>query len=184
MALSDWMGDGTRADGFERHLAIVAAQVPLPGSTARPGGEVRATLSRGWSRVKLPETSGLVVDKATKLLGAAKLVVAGQDAEPSADVAAGTVLGTTPAAGTEVAAGTEIRLRVSAGPAAVEVPKVLGMNVKKAKEALEAGKFKVGATRYDFDEDKWPYSVLKQEPPAGAKVPPGSTVDLVVNQGD
>lgn len=162
----------------------VAAQVPLAGSRVRGGSEVRATLSRGWTRVKLPETAGLTVDKATRLLGAAKLVVAGQDTEASADVAAGNVIGTTPAAGAELSAGAEVRLRVSSGPSAAEVPKVVGMNLKKAKETLEAAKFKVGTTKYDFDEDKWPYSVLKQEPAAGAKAPPGSAVDLVVNQGD
>jgi len=175
--------DAEREDPTVAAGAIMA-QVPLPGSRARAGSEIHATLSRGWSRVKLPETSGLAVDKATKLLGGARLVVAGQDAEPSADVAAGLVIGTTPAAGTETAAGAEVRLRVSAGPSTVEVPKVIGMNIKKAKEALEAAKFKVGTTKYDFDEDKWPYSVLRQEPAAGAKAAPGATVDLVINQGD
>ncbi len=162
----------------------IVSQVPLPGSRARRGAEVHATLSKGWSRVKVPETAGQPVDKVTRLLGAAKLVVAGQDTEPTEQHAAGLVVGTTPAAGTELQQGAEVRLRVSSGPAAAEVPKVVGLNLKKAKEALEAAKFKVGSTKYSFDEDKWPYTVLKQEPEAGAKVAPGATVDLVVNQGD
>ena len=44
--------------------------------------------------------------------------------------------------------------------------------------------YQVFYVKTDFDEDKWPYTVLKQEPAAGAKVSPGATVDLVVNQGD
>jgi len=162
----------------------IITQVPLPGSRARHGAEVRATLSKGWSRVKVPETANLAVDKATRLLGASKLVVAGQDTESSATVEAGNVIGTTPGAGAELAQGAEVKLRVSSGPAAAEVPKVVGLNIKKAKEALEAAKFVVGKTQYSFDEDKWPYTVLKQTPEGGAKVAPGATVDLVVNQGD
>lgn len=175
--------DAEREDPQVAAGAIVS-QVPLPGSRVRHGGEVRALLSKGWTRVKVPETANLAVDKATRLLGASKLVVAGQDSESSAEVAAGNVIGTNPGAGTELAQGAEVKLRVSSGPSAAEVPKVVGLNIKKAKEALEAAKFKVGKTQYSFDEDKWPYTVLKQEPEAGAKVAPGATVDLVVNQGD
>ncbi|MBL8950668.1 MAG: PASTA domain-containing protein [Myxococcaceae bacterium] len=174
--------DAEREDAQVGQGSLIA-QTPLPGSRVR-SGEVHATVSKGWSRATVPETTNLAVDKATRLIGAAKLVVAGQDAEASAEVAAGTVIGTTPPAGAELAQGADVRLRVSSGPAAAEVPKVVGLNVKKAKEALEAAKFKVGATKYSFDEDKWPYTVLKQEPEGGAKVAPGATVDLVVNQGD
>jgi serine/threonine-protein kinase len=161
----------------------ISVQSPLPGSRLKQGSDVRATVSRGWTRVKVPDVAGLPVDKATRLLGAVKLAVGGQDNE-AGEAAPGTVIGTNPQVGTELSPGAEVRLRVSGGPSTVEVPKVLGMNLKKAKEALEAAKFKVGTTKYDFDEDKWPYSVLKQTPEAGAKVAPGTTVDLVVNQGD
>ena len=65
---------------------------------------------------------------------------------------------------TDVAVKYRRPVRSLGGPSAIEVPKVIGLNLKKAKETLEAAKLKVGATKTGFDEDKWPYTVIKQEP--------------------
>jgi hypothetical protein len=40
----------------------------------------------------------------------------------------------------------------------------------------------VGQIRWTYNEDWAPYMVLKQDPEEGANAPPGSAVDLVVNE--
>jgi serine/threonine-protein kinase len=174
--------DGERDDGSVAPGTIVA-QTPLAGSRARPGGEVHATLARAPAKLKVPDVAKLDVDKATQALVEVKLVVAGQDPEASPDVAPGTVLGTTPPAGTDVAPGSDVRLRVSSGAAPIDVPKVVGLPLKKAKDAITAAKLSLGLTKYTYDENRGPYVVLRQDPAAGAKAAPGSTINLVVNQG-
>jgi len=56
------------------------------------------------------------------------------------------------------------------------------MNVNRAKEMLEKAGFKVGSTRWAYNEDYSPYIVLQQQPAAGDKAKPGTAVDLVVNE--
>ena len=175
--------DAEREDPKVPAGALVG-QAPLVGSKVRPGSEVHATLSTGMSKLKVPDVSGMPADRAQQALDKLKLVVAGQDPEASAEVAAGTVLGTKPPAGTEVSSGTEVRLRVSSGAGTVEVPKLVGMSSRKAKEAIEAAKLKVGSTRTTYDEERSPYVVLKQDPAPGTKVAPGTPINLVLNEGD
>ena len=79
----------------------INSQVPLAGSRLRPGGEVRTTVSVAPFQATVPEVAGLAVDKAIEKLVAAKLAAkAGAEVpEPSADVPAGTVIGTDPRRG-------------------------------------------------------------------------------------
>jgi serine/threonine-protein kinase len=98
----------------------INSQLPLPGSRLRPGSEVRTTVSVAPQKIAVPDVAGLAVDKSVEKLVAAQLAAtAGAEVpEPSADVPAGTVIGTDPAAGTAVAPGSEVKLRVSSGPPA------------------------------------------------------------------
>lgn len=161
----------------------IVAQSPLEGSRAKKYGEVHVVVSKGQSKVKVPDVVGQDAAKATQALTALELVVGGTDQEASPTVAAGLVLATTPPAGTEVAPHAEVKLKVSAGAGTVDVPKVVGLSIKKAKELLAAQKFQVVA-KSTYDEDHAAYVVLRQDPAEGAKVAPGSTINIVYNEGD
>ena len=170
--------DGEREDPAP--AGSIIAQSPLGGSRLPRGGTVHATVSRGQARVRVPDVTGKDVDAATKAIAGAGLVAGAVKQEQSANAAAGTVLDSTPAAGAELARGAEVGLRVSAGPAMVDVPKVTGMQVGKAKDALERAKLVV-ALKPVHDEEHYPGVVLRQDPAAGAKVAAGSTVTLQVS---
>jgi serine/threonine-protein kinase len=161
----------------------IIAQVPLEGSRSRRYGEVHVVVSKGQPKVKLPDVVGQDAGRASQALAELKVVVAPFEQKPSDTVAAGLVLTMTPPANSEVVLGSEVKLEVSAGANTVAVPKVTGMSIKKAKELLAAQKFVVAA-KSTYDEDRGPYVVLKQEPAEGAKVAPGSTINLVYNEGD
>jgi serine/threonine-protein kinase len=77
-----------------------------------------------------------------------------------------------------------VKLLVSSGPAALDVPKLTGLYLKKAKEEVEKAGFQVGATTWTYNEDRSPYVVLRQDPEAGTKAAKGSKINLVVNEGD
>jgi serine/threonine-protein kinase len=161
----------------------IIAQTPLEGSRSKRYGEVHVVVSKGQPKVKIPDFVGKDSAKAAQALAELKLVVKPIVQTPSDTVAAGVVITMTPPANSEVVPGSEVSLEVSAGANTVAVPKVTGMSIKKAKELLAAQKFVVTA-KETYDEDRGPYVVLKQEPAEGAKVAPGSTINLVYNEGD
>jgi beta-lactam-binding protein with PASTA domain len=173
--------DGDREDPAAP--GSIVSQAPLAGSRAQRGSTVHATVSRGQVRARIPELTGKTVEQATRELADAKHAAGPVEQEQNASAPAGTVLGSTPAAGTEVARGAEVRLRVSAGPGSVDLPKVTGMQLAKARELLERAKLVI-ATKAVYDEEHYEGVVLKQDPPAGAKVAPGSTVTLSVTAGE
>ncbi|WP_031509135.1 Stk1 family PASTA domain-containing Ser/Thr kinase [Streptomyces megasporus] len=93
-----------------------------------------------------------------------------------------TVCKTDPAAGTQVPEDTTIKLIMSKGPSAVEVPDVTGENVDEAEKTLRKENFEV--ERKAEISDKPAGTVLSQDPAGGSEAKPGSTVTLTVAQED
>ena len=72
-------------------------------------------------------------------------------------------------------------VQVSSGPAEVEVPKLSGLALNKAKEELEKLGLKAAVVWVSRAETAT-YAVLGQKPLAGEKLAPGSEVELTVNR--
>jgi serine/threonine-protein kinase len=174
------MLDGDRDDAAP--VGSICVQTPLAGSRLPRGSTVHATVSKGQTKVHVPDVAGQLADKATSALGTAGLAVGGTDSESNANVPSGTVIGTTPSAGSEVAKGSAVKLRVSSGPGMVDVPKVTGLVINKARELLAPDKFVI-KTKTGYDSEHGDWVVLTQDPAAGAKALPGSTINLLVNDG-
>jgi serine/threonine-protein kinase len=115
-----------RDGGFtDLHLApradsrqgFVAAQDPDPGTRASTDRAVTLTVVGPSPHVRVPAVRGLAPRPAEARLRAADLDVApGTTWQHDRRVAAGRVLGTSPAAGTVLEAGRPIQLVVSLGP--------------------------------------------------------------------
>jgi serine/threonine-protein kinase len=93
---------------------------------------------------------------------------------------AGTVVSQSPGAGAELREGGTVTLRVSTGPARVEVPDVVGLNEAAAIQELEAAGF---AVRVVDEPTLLPTEdgiVLDQNPRAGSSRREGSTVTITV----
>lgn len=101
----------------------------------------------------------------------------------STDVPAGGVLAQDPAPFAIVPLGTPIKLTVSSGPPLVATPKVTGLSLRAARDALSAAGF-------DEKDSAQPSAsvpegvVMSQDPAAGVAVTPGSTITLVVSAGN
>ncbi len=66
-------------------------------------------------------------------------------------------------------------------PATAGVPKVIGKSLSGAKGLLEKAGFVVGSTHYGSHDDFDSGQVISQKPPAGTLSPPGTKIDLTIN---
>ena len=98
------------------------------------------------------------------------------------DAEAGTVLATDPTSGDEVEKGSEVDLSVSLGPGTVEVPRVTGLQLGKAKAALKDAGF-VAQVEKSASSRVPKGVVISSNPSEGAQLEPGSTVTLTASTG-
>ena len=94
----------------------------------------------------------------------------------------GTVVSQRPSPGVARKAGTIVTLRVSGGPAAVQVPTVVGRTRTSAEHQLHLQNFKVQVS-FQPSISVPKHQVISSTPAPGSRVPPGSTVVLVVSTG-
>jgi eukaryotic-like serine/threonine-protein kinase len=135
----------------------------------------------GPKQVQIPSVAGLTPAAAEQQLVADGFVVRRQN-QASADVPAGDVIGTRPAAGTDAPEGSTVTLLVSSGPATVEVPVVTEQSQDTATAELAGLGFEPKVVEESSETvDKG--IVIKQDPAAGAQVAAGSTVTITVSAG-
>lgn len=94
---------------------------------------------------------------------------------------AGTVLRQDPRAGSEIAAGDEILLDVSSGPGQIKVPRLQGLPLSTAREAL--GKLGLESRVRYQNSKKDQGRVLGSSPGAGLPLEAGDTVTIRVSSG-
>lgn len=183
-----------RANGAVSHVAVlVAGREAVAGR--KPGTVVRQSVPPG-QRVprdhpvtvvladelpKVPKVVGLPAADATLRLEQAGFKVTTGAKVPDPVVPDGSVVSQTPGAEEPLEKGGSVALRVSAGPAEVEVPRVTGTVVQRAKAELE----KVGlAPKVEWVSlaESQGLIVLRQSPAAGQKAKPGTEVTIVANR--
>ncbi|MBP5198875.1 MAG: Stk1 family PASTA domain-containing Ser/Thr kinase [Lachnospiraceae bacterium] len=102
--------------------------------------------------------------------------------EESSDVDAGIVISCDVAQGTKIPVGTTVKLTVSAGISAVEVPDVVGFDSHTAELNLKAAGFNVVVKEENSDEVDV-NNVISQSPAANSKAPKDSEIVLYVSIG-
>ncbi|CAN5732593.1 hypothetical protein BH23GEM11_BH23GEM11_00710 [soil metagenome] len=158
----------------------IVGQAPLAGQLSLPGGAVEVMVSLGPERRPVPDVTRLRVDRALTVLETSGFQVAVDSVE--ADAPEGQVVSTDPEAGTRVTLPSNIRMTVSLGPPLIELPDLVGMQEEDARAALEELGFVVGEVenraRFGFGQG----DVLETFPEAGAMVPRGGAIRLVVRR--
>ncbi len=149
-------------------------------SCGDPTVTVHLTVSLGPGKTTVPPTSGLAEGAARNIVEQAGLDVT-ITTENSAKVDKGVVINSDPPAKTVVNRGSTVTLVVSSGPKQVSVPAVVGRMRPGAVEALRGRELQASVTSKDSDRPAG--EVLSQDPRAGTKVDPGSTVAIVVSKG-
>ena len=105
--------------------------------------------------------------------------------ENSADssVPAGSVIRTQPPSNTVINPDSLVTIIVSVGPEAFPIPYVLDIETERAIYVVEESGFTLGQLLEVNDENIPRGFVISQNPIAGTKMSPGTTVDLVVSKG-
>ena len=142
--------------------------------------DVQLTVSDGPGKTEVPDVSGDPADEAQQTLEDAGFDVTATD-QSSADVEAGIVIDTDPAAGESVQAGSGITMYVSSGVKQVAVPPLVGLTLGAAAQRIAAKGLEYNSTEEESDRPAG--EVISQSPDAGTKVDPGSTIEMVVSSG-
>lgn len=158
----------------------VVAQAPLPGQLARPGGEVRLTVSLGPESVEVPAVEDHRAERAEAILETVGFTVVLDSVD--ADAPPGRVVRSEPAGGTEVSLPQEVVLTVSRGPATVSMPRLVGLGEQEATAVLDSLGLVVGEVERVFRFGRDAGRVVGQEPEADATVERGSAVRLTVGR--
>ncbi len=159
--------------------STVLSQSPVPGTVVAPGAVVTLDVSAGQQRATIPALLGLSTADAERALTKVGLAL-GQVAEEPSDSARGLVLDSRPEEGQVVPLGTRVDLAVSAGPANLTMPDVVGRDLESANTLLaQLGLLSMPPT-YDANSTLPAGTVVAQSPAAGAPVPAGTAVALRV----
>jgi serine/threonine-protein kinase len=170
--------DGCAAFNDQYTSGQVYRQSPEGQTQATPNSTVTLCISKGIETVQIPDVTGKTPDQAKAQLEDLGFKVQVVD-QASADVEKDHVIGTDPAAGAKPRKGSTVKLLVSTGPEQVGVPSVIGKQRDDAENILRDAGFKVQINEVDAPDEQQG-TVLDQNPGAGAKVDPGTTVTLTV----
>jgi serine/threonine-protein kinase len=162
----------------EADEGTIASQDPLGGSRVDRGTAVAVVISSGPPKVIVPDLVGQPLTEARSELEQLGLEVG--EVSETGEGEPGSVTGLDPSPGTEVLPGSSVD--VTAVPAGVEVPDLARLSKRRAQEALEAAGLALGRTRWRFNDSQPPFIVLEQSPAAGQRVPPGSEVEITLNE--
>ncbi len=168
----------------------VLEQDPIPGdvsldcafltfSCSKP--EVILTVSTGPGSDRVPSTAGLHFQKAAKAVEEAGFEP--QISRVNSDgVAEDLVIHSAPSGGTDATRGSTVVLTVSAGPKLAKVPVLVGTQRTVAEQQIRSAGLVPSVTETPSAEPEG--QVTRQTPSAGSLVDPGSTVAIVVSEGE
>ena len=132
--------------------------------------------------VEIPDLTGSEQAQALNDLQSLGFIVGIENAADSS-VPAGFVITTQPPANTITNPDTLVTIIVSVGPEAFPVPYVVDLEVARGVYVINESGFQVGQ-QLEINDDNIPRGfIISQNPIAGTKMSPDSTVDLVISAG-
>ena len=130
----------------------------------------------------VPNVVGQTYETAVELLDKNDLHAIRID-QADASIDKGKVISTDPVAGSGMDKGQSVTVYVSTGAAEIVVPALEGLSAASAKDALAKAGLQLGSVTQKNDPRTQHDIVLSASEQAGAKVPPGTVVDLLVASG-
>ncbi|HEX6273733.1 MAG TPA: PASTA domain-containing protein [Polyangiaceae bacterium] len=184
-----------RANAQAAKLALIVSSRE-PSGDAKPGSVVRQSIPAG-QRVphdhpvtvvladelpKVPVVTGLKLAEAKALLEKQGYALKVKGDLPDGGGADATISAQEPASEKGLEKGGTVTVELQAQAAAeVDVPKLAGLSVKKAQEAVEKLGLKL-EVRWVAMAETATFVVLNQKPPVGKKLKAGETVEVTVNR--
>ena len=132
--------------------------------------------------VEIPDLTGSEQAQALNDLQSLGFIVGIENAADSS-VPAGFVITTQPLANTITNPDTLVTIIVSVGPEAFPIPYVINLEVPRGVYVIKESGFQVGQ-QLEINDDNIPRGfIISQNPIAGTKMSPDSTIDLVISAG-
>lgn len=143
--------------------------------------EINVTLSKGEPVTSVPDLKGLTLDEAKKMLKSLSLI-SGDISYIDSSEEKGKVVSSSPQSGTEVQHKQSVDIIISKGQSLTVVPNVVGKNIYRAKKLLSDKGLILGYIKKTTDIERMFGVILKQHPPAGKKVPRGTSMTVILNE--
>lgn len=156
----------------------VLEQRPAAAGSVLPGASVDLVVS-SMAPVTVPSVIGLQLDQANTRLRSAGLALGttrvGDAEEPAS---AGSVIAQRPRLDERVGRGTSVDVVIAGSQS--EVPALTGIGLSDARDRLARRALSVGRIDVRPTDAYAPDTVVGQEPAAGSRQPPGTSVSLVI----
>ncbi len=162
---------------------LIVEQSQPPGARIRPGSTVDVVVSVEPKLAVVPDVVNRSEREAGVALNGSRLTVGAIRREESMSVPTGLVISQRPAPGSRVPRDTAVQLVVSSGLPAAIVPDVANRPEREAGLAINASRLTLGTIRREESTTIPAGQVISQTPAAGARVPQGTAVQLVVSSG-
>lgn len=133
--------------------------------------------------VEMPELVGRTLPQAELIARQAGLTLEVTERAYDASAPQDTVVAQEQPAGRRLKRGRVVGVTVSLGARLVDVPDVTRRPVQEAQLILEEAGLKPGVLQEGHDDLVKPGSVIRQDPPAGSRVPADSQVSLLISRG-
>ena len=177
------LGGALRAARWVRRRAVWVAIAVLIIAAAAVGIAIYSSTRGDSGLVKVPDVVGMSGPAAREMLAGLGLEYREIGASADDNVTKGAVLSEDPAPGSSVARETVVKVVVSAGTSAIAVPDVTQMSLAQAQKNLEAQGLAIGQVKEAYSESVPPGYVAGTLPASGARVVPGTAVDIVLSLG-
>jgi len=138
-------------------------------------------ISGTGGNISVPNVTGDTLTAAKGAIIRAGLTVGAIEHKQSSTVPKNHVISTSPSEGSLEAKGTPVSIVDSAGPASVTVPSLIDQSQSAAQTALSS--LGLNSSVSQVVSTNSPGTVVRQNPPGGTAVAPGSTVQLFVSEG-
>lgn len=160
---------------------LVLEQSPPGDSRQKRGTTVVLAVSLGQKVAVVPPVAGLSQQQARLAVENAGLTV-GRVVEQTGDQPRGLAMSSTPAPGDTLQIGASVDVVMSAGPAVVAVPILVGESLAQARGTLDQLGLRVGAVTSDTSSFQQPGTILSQSPEGGRNVSAGGAVSFVISR--
>jgi serine/threonine-protein kinase len=131
----------------------------------------------------LPKVVGMKVDKALSVLEEAGYQPLTWDTLYNDKIKEGVIIRQTPEGGDETKPNRKVYLIISGGKEMVEMPDLVGKNLRDARIMLVRANLDVGRTDMEFTDSIPAGIVFRQYPQAGKNISTSQKIDLTVSQG-
>jgi len=158
----------------------IVIQEPLPEVKVKKGRIINLTVSLGAETIKIPDLTGVDLEKGKLIIKRLDLVIDSIDSLPSDSVTAGKIIKTSPNFGADVKRGSAIALVVSTG-VNLRMPNLVGIKLIDAKNIIEKMGLVMGEIKR-VEASGTSGNIIVQDPEPQRVVNPGDTVSLMVIQ--